>query len=150
MNRVDDAARLFTERNSCSQAVFAAYAPSLGIGSSEALSLASGFGGGMHVGGTCGAATGAVLVLGVRYGGEDCGADRKAVMAAVESFYARFRERVGATDCPTILGCDVRTSQGMDTVREQGLRELLCLPAVRAAAEILEEMLATTQPEGIE
>lgn len=141
MDRVADAGRLFMEGASCSQAVFAAYAPSLGMEHAEALRLASGFGGGMHIGGTCGAATGAVLVLGLRFAGNDSAADRHAVMAAVESFYERFRDRMGAVDCPEILGCDVRTPGGRDAVREQGLREGRCLPAVRAAAEILEQML---------
>jgi len=142
MSRIDDAAKLFTDGNSCSQAVFAAFAPSLGVDAEQARRLAAGFGGGMHIGGTCGAATGAVLVLGLRYAGDDSGSDRKAVMSAVETFYARFVEQVGATECPAILECDVRTSEGRALVREQGLREKRCLPAVRAAAEILEDMLA--------
>ena len=141
MSRVDDAARLFADGKSCSQAVFAAFAPSLGVDAAEALRLASGFGGGMHIGGTCGAATGAVLVIGLRFAGDDCAEDRSTVMAAVESFYQRFLEEVGAMDCPAILGCDVRSSEGKALVRERGLRESRCLPAVRAAARILEDML---------
>lgn len=142
MSRIDEAARLFTGRASCSQAVFAAFAPSLGVDSAQALRLASGFGGGMHIGGTCGAATGAVLALGLRYAGDDSARERKAVMAAVEAFLARFVEHVGASECPAILECDVSTPEGMAFMREQGLRETRCLPAVRAAAQILEDMLA--------
>ena len=141
MSQADDAVQLFRDGLSCSQAVFTAFAPSLGVDPAEAVRIAAGFGGGMHIGGTCGAATGAVLVLGLRYAGDDCSADRHAVMAAVESFYARFLERVGATDCPAILECDVRTSEGSEFMREHGLREARCVPAVRAAARILEEML---------
>ncbi|MHB1341330.1 MAG: C-GCAxxG-C-C family protein [Coriobacteriia bacterium] len=141
MSRVDTAGQLFTDGKSCSQAVFAAFAPSLGVDEAQALRLASGFGGGMHIGATCGAATGAVLALGLRYAGDDSGTDRHAVMAAVETFFERFADRVGAIDCPAILGCDIRTEEGQATSREQGLRESRCLPAVRAAASILEEML---------
>jgi C_GCAxxG_C_C family probable redox protein len=112
------------------------------VDADQALRLAAGFGGGMHIGGTCGAATGAVLALGLRYAGDDSASDRHAVMGAVETFYARFGEQVGATDCPAILECDVRTSEGRALVRERGLRETRCLPAVRAAAQILEDMLA--------
>ena len=141
MSQADVAAQLFTDGKSCSQAVFAAFAPSLGKDFAEALRLASGFGGGMHIGGTCGAATGGVLVLGLRYAGDDCSEDRRTVMAAVESFYARFLKEVGATDCPSILECDVRSAEGRALVREQDLRQTRCVPAVRAAAQILEEML---------
>jgi C_GCAxxG_C_C family probable redox protein len=146
VSRVDDAAQLFTDGKSCSQAVFAAFAPSLGMEAAQALRLAAGLGGGMHIGGTCGAATGAVLVLGLRYGGHDCGAGRKTVMTAVDSFFARFLAQVGATDCPAILECDIRSSEGAETVREQGLREARCLPAVCAAVQILEEMLESDGP----
>lgn len=142
MSRVDDAAQFFNDGASCSQAVFAAFAPSLGVEAGQALRLASGFGGGMHIGGTCGAATGAVLALGLAYAGDDSASDRHAVMGAVETFFARFAEQVGATECPAILECDVRTDEGRALVREQGLREARCLPAVRAAAQILDDMLA--------
>ncbi|MDF1543205.1 MAG: C-GCAxxG-C-C family protein [Anaerosomatales bacterium] len=141
MSRIDDAARLFTDGASCSQAVFVAFAPSLGVDTAQALKFASGFGGGMHIGGTCGAATGAVLALGLAYAGDDSASDRHAVMGAVETFFARFGEQVGATECPAVLECDVRTAEGRALVREQGLREKRCLPAVRAAAQIVEEML---------
>ena len=141
MSRVDDAAQLFSDGKSCSQAVFAVFAPSFGVDAAEALRLASGLGGGMRIGGACGAATGALLVLGLMYARDDGTQDRTAVTAAVESFYARFLEQVGATDCPAILGCDVRSPDGRDIMRKRGLRESRCLPAVRAAAGILEQML---------
>lgn len=141
-NRVDDAGQLFTDGTSCSQAVFVAFAPSLGVDAEQALKLASGFGGGMHIGGTCGAATGVVLAIGLAYAGDDSASDRHAVMGAVETFFARFSQQVGATECPAILECHVRTAEGRDLVRERGLREARCLPAVRAAAQILEDMLA--------
>ncbi|MFU8891710.1 MAG: C-GCAxxG-C-C family protein [Anaerosomatales bacterium] len=145
MSRIDDAARHFTDGASCSQAVFVAFAPSLGVDADQALRLASGFGGGMHIGGTCGAATGAVLALGLAYAGEDSASDRHAVMGAVETFFERFGEQVGATECPAVLECDVRTAEGRALVREQGLREKRCLPAVRAAAQIVEEMLVADE-----
>jgi C_GCAxxG_C_C family probable redox protein len=142
VSRVDDAAQFFNDGASCSQAVFAAFAPSLGVDAGQAFRFASGFGGGMHIGGTCGAATGAVLALGLAYAGDDSASDRHAVMGAVEAFFERFGEQVGATQCPAILECDVRTAEGKALVREHGLRETRCLPAVRAAAQILDDMLA--------
>lgn len=83
---------------------------------------------------------GAVLTLGLLYGNDDSAIDRNTVMRAVESFHERFRELVGATGCPDVLGCDIRSPEGRALSREQGLRETRCLQAVRAAAQILEEM----------
>lgn len=145
MDRVDTAESLFLARNSCSQAVACAFASVVGLDEREAMRLASGFGGGMRIGGACGAATGAVLILGLAFDGDDDAGGRKRVMAEVETFYASFRDRVGAIDCPAILGCDFRSPEGRDFMNEHGLREARCLPAVRAAAQILDEMLESDE-----
>ena len=140
--RVDDACRLFTDRYSCSQAVFTAFAPSFGIAPAQSLRLSAALGGGIRAGGACGAVLGALLVLGLAGCDEECTPEsRHAVMALVDTFNARFRERVGSLDCPGILGYDVMIPGQRAIVQEQGLRESRCLQAVRTAAEILEELL---------
>lgn len=142
MSRVDDAGQLFTDRYSCSQAVFAAFAPSFGISRTESLKLSAALGGGIRAGGACGAVLGALLVLGLAGCDEQCTPEsRHEVMAAVDTFHARFQQRVGSLDCPGILGYDIRIPEQRAIVQEQGLRESRCLQAVRAAAEILEELL---------
>jgi C_GCAxxG_C_C family probable redox protein len=141
MSRADTAARLFTERYSCSQAVFAAFAPELGVDHRSALRLSAGLGGGMRIGSTCGAATGALVVLGLQYCDEECSAEsRGRLMRAVETFFERFEDEVGATACPDILGCDFRTQEGKRLMDEQHLRDSVCLTAVRAAVRVLETM----------
>ncbi len=143
MSRVDAASQLFRDRYSCSQAVFAAFAPSFGITTSQALRLSAALGGGVRAGSTCGAALGALLVLGLSDCDEDCTPEsRHQVMSMVDTFNARFLERVGSLDCPGILGYDVRVAEQRAIVQEEGLRESRCLPAVRAAAEILEGLLS--------
>lgn len=143
MNRIDQAARLFTEGYSCSQAVFAPFAPDYDISHAEALRLSAGLGGGLRAGSACGAAVGALLVLGLDRCDQECSKEsRHEVMRAVESFNERFSERAGGFECPAVLGHDVRCPDERALVQEQGLRESRCLPAVRAAAEILEELLA--------
>lgn len=142
MSRVHDAGQAFADRYSCSQAVFATFAPSFGLASSQALQLASPLGGGLRAGGTCGAVLGALLVLGLACCDEGCTPEsRHGVMTAVDAFNARFLERIGSLDCPGILGYDVRDPEQQAVARELGLRETRCLEAVRAAAEILEELL---------
>lgn len=143
MSRVDEAGRLFTDRYSCSQAVFAAFAPSFGVPAAHALRLSAALGGGIRAGSACGAVLGALLVLGLARCDEECTPEnRHDVMDAVDAFNGRFLERVGSLDCPGILGYDVRDPEQRAIVQEQGLRESRCLVAVRAAAEILEELLA--------
>lgn len=59
----------FDEGFSCSQSVFSAFAPELGLDREMALRVATAFGGGMgHRGDTCGAVTGAFLAIGLKHG----------------------------------------------------------------------------------
>jgi len=120
-----------------------AYAPSVGLEADAAARLAVGFAAGMRLGGTCGAVTGAIMVLGLALCEGDCTApDGRAKLAApFRVFNERFAEKMGALDCPGILGCDLRTPGGMATAEERGLFDTVCMDAVREAACILEDMI---------
>ena len=67
MSHTDLALSRFSEGFSCSQSVLAAFAPELGLDADAALRVSAAFGGGMgRLGDTCGAVTGALMVLGLR------------------------------------------------------------------------------------
>jgi C_GCAxxG_C_C family probable redox protein len=63
MNEVDQAESLFRSGCACSQAVLGTYGPRLGLSETEALRVSAGFAGGMRMAETCGAVTGAIMVL---------------------------------------------------------------------------------------
>jgi C_GCAxxG_C_C family probable redox protein len=95
------------------------------------------------MGETCGAVTGAFMVIGLKYGkarDEDDGA-RDRTYELVGEFVARFKDRHGSIVCRELLGCDLSNPEGLTTAREKGLFETLCPHLVRDAAEILEEIL---------
>jgi C_GCAxxG_C_C family probable redox protein len=144
MNRPAVAVAAFKEGYSCSQAILVAHAEALGLPRQTALRIASGFGGGMgRLAETCGAVTGSVMVLGLRYGGV-AAADREAkeqTYARVQEFVSRFQARCGATTCRKLLGCDISTPEGLQQAQDQGLTVTLCPQFVLAAAEVLEELL---------
>jgi C_GCAxxG_C_C family probable redox protein len=143
MTKVEQAVSYFKKGFSCSQAIVAAYAPSLGMDRDMALKIASGFGGGMgRLAETCGAVTGAFMVLGLKYG--SAASDREAketVYALVREFAARFQVRHGSLVCRDLLGCDLNTPEGLALAQEKKLSSTVCPPYVETAAEILEEML---------
>jgi C_GCAxxG_C_C family probable redox protein len=143
MNSVSDAMGLFDKGCACSQAILAVYGARFGLEREVAMRIASGFAGGMRMAETCGAVTGAFMVLGLRHGTEACVTQRgrKAVYAAVQDFTAHFQARNGTVVCRDLLGCDVATPKGLDTAKKQGLFKTKCLKMVRDAAEILETML---------
>ena len=142
MSKAAEAVELFRNGCACSQAVLTVYGAPYGLDRPTAMRLAAGFAGGMRLGRTCGAVTGAVMVLGLRHGGDDCerSAGRQAVNAAVRDFVARFERRNGSSECRAILGCDISTPEGLKSAQDQGLFKTVCPKMVRDAGEILEEM----------
>ena len=145
MEPKDLACARFEEGFSCSQAVFSAYAEQFGLDRETALKIAGGFGGGMgRMAQTCGAVTGAFMVIGLKYGAidaEDKETKEKAY-ALVREFSDRFKSRHGSIVCQDLLGCDISKPEGERVAREQKLFKTICPKLVKDAAEILEEMLS--------
>ena len=148
MSAVAEAVKLFREGCACSQAMLSVYGPALGLERGTAMRVAAGFAGGMRLGETCGAVTGAFMVLGLHRCSDDCATPtgRQAVYAAVTEFASRFRERNTTTICKELLGCDISTPEGMKQAQEQGLFRTICPKLVEDAAEILEHMMTGSQP----
>jgi C_GCAxxG_C_C family probable redox protein len=143
MNRIETAVSRFAEGFNCSQAVFSAYAERLGLDEADALRVAAGFGGGMgRMAETCGAVTGALMALGMKYGGTTPDrATKERVYQQVRQFAAQFKTLHGSLACRDLLGCDIGTAEGQKIAVEQNLFVAKCPEFVRAAAEILEELL---------
>jgi len=109
-----------------------------------ALKVSQAFGGGMgQMGETCGAVTGAFMVIGLKYGrtrADDDEAKRKTY-ALVKEFSEKFKARNGTIICRELLGCDLSTSEGQRIAKSEGLFSTVCPRFVQDAAEILEEIL---------
>lgn len=148
MDKVSEAVQKFRDGCACSQAILATYGPSFGLPQELAMQVAAGFAGGMRMAETCGAVTGAFMVLGLRHCPGDCStaAGRKEAYGRVIEFANRFKSRTGALTCRDLLGCDVSTPEGLKQAQEQNLFKTTCVDMVRDAAEILEAMLAESQP----
>lgn len=142
MSAIHEASRLFLSGCACSQSVFAACGEPLGVPRELALRIASGFAGGMKTAGTCGAVTGAIMVLGMRYGTGECAtaAGRERVYRAVREFSEEFRRRHGSLLCRELLGCDTSTPEGHRRARELNLFRTRCVALVEGAVTLLEEM----------
>lgn len=141
---MDRAVECFCGGAACSQAIAAIYGPDLGLPREQAMKLASGFAGGMRLGETCGAVTGAFMVLGLRFAGPHCDQrdGRGDVYAALGQFVAKFQQRNRSVVCKQLLGCDISTPEGAQKATREGLFRTICPDLVKDAAEILEEMLS--------
>jgi C_GCAxxG_C_C family probable redox protein len=132
----------FGEGFSCSQSVLGAFACDLGLDTDVALRVSAAFGGGMgRTGGSCGAVTGALMVLGLRYG--PTVADKVAkdlTYAQARDFIARFEARHRATSCADLLGINIGTPEGHSAARDAKLFKTVCPVLVASAVAILQEM----------
>jgi C_GCAxxG_C_C family probable redox protein len=143
VDKADLAVQCFKETFNCAQAIVSAYGPKLGLDREIGLKVAAAFGGGIaRTGETCGAVTGALMVIGLAYGrikAEDKESAEKTHDTAL-AFLEHFRARNYTILCRELLGCDVGTPEGKEFAKEQKLGEKLCSQFVRDAAEILEEL----------
>jgi len=142
MDKVKEAVSAFQAGFNCSQAIVGTYGPEHGLSPLDSLRVSCGFGGGMRRGDTCGAVSGALMVLGMRYGPKDV-SDTSAkddVYSKVTEFCRRYESRCDSITCRELLGCDISTEEGMKQARENNLFKTVCPKMVQTAAEILEEM----------
>jgi C_GCAxxG_C_C family probable redox protein len=97
----------------------------------------------MRMAQTCGAVTGAFMVLGLKRAGDNCEQrdGRENIYAAIREFAAKFQQRNRTLVCKELLGCDISTPQGAQRATKDGLFRSICPKLVQDAAEILEEML---------
>ena len=86
---------------------------------------------------TCGAVTGAFMVIGCKHGkfreGDDAAKERTYIL--MQTFTDRFMERRGSITCRDLLGCDIAEA------REKNLFDSVCADAVKDAAAVLEDLL---------
>ena len=144
MNRIEQAVACFKEGFSCSQAVLSTYGPTLGLDRKTALRVSGAFGGGMgRMGQTCGAVTGAFMVIGLKYGktrAED-NQTRDKAYSLVREFVDRFKSRNGSIVCKELLGCDMSTPEGRKLSEEKKLVASVCPKFVQDACEIIEQTI---------
>lgn len=125
----------------CAQSVLLAYVQDINLDQKTALCIARGFGGGMTMGETCGAVTGAYMVLGLKINNEGKTYDqiKAESKAAVRKFNDLFLARHGSLKCKELLGVDLSQADGSQKASEQNLFTTVCVDLVGSAAQILQE-----------
>jgi len=148
MNNVEKTVAFFNQGYNCAQSILATFAPQLGLDEKTALKIASGFGGGMgRQGYTCGAVSGAYMVLGLKYGCTDAkNTDAKEkIYKQVQEFAGLFRARNKTTRCNDLLGHDISSPEERQIMADKNLFGTLCPGFVGDAAEILQQLLDDTE-----
>lgn len=143
MDYIKKANEIFSKKYHCSQAVLTAFASELGITETQALKLGGCFGSGMCKGEVCGAVTGALMALGLRYGQcdtEDLMSRYKTSEVTIEML-ERFKKENGSYICRELLGCDLSDEEGIRIAKEKELFTKFCPKMVESATRIAEELM---------
>lgn len=144
MDKTQKAVEYFSKGYNCSQAIFTAFNEDNKISEKTALKMSCGFGAGCgRLGLTCGAVSGAYLIIGQKYGKfrEDDNAAKEKTYEKVREFSQRFIDRNKSVNCTDLLDCHLGTPQGMEKAHKEGLVAKICPRLVRDAAEILGEII---------
>ncbi len=146
MTHTEKAELMFSQGFNCSQAVLSTFADECGISEQTALKIATQFGGGARKGEMCGAVSGALMVLGLKYGYDRdtlSPAIRSYAYGVAEDFMTRFAQKNGSVVCRDLLGYDVSKPEDMEKIKEQSLFVKVCPMMIRCAVELLDEMLGS-------
>lgn len=143
-SKVEQAVSYFQDGFNCSQSILASYCTEFGLNQSIALKLATGFGGGMgRLGKTCGAVSGALMVIGLKYGRDkiEDNTSKEKTYTIVQKFINKFIKLNKSISCNELLDCDINTLEGLNSAKEKNLFSTLCPDFVRTSAEIIEKLL---------
>jgi len=144
MTKSDDALASFRKGFTCSSAVFSAFSDDLGLESETALKIACGFGAGISkTGNICGAVSGAIMVIGLKYGMVKTGDDpaTENTRALTRQFIQEFAAKNGSVNCTELLGYNLSIVDEYEKAREKKLFVTKCPEYVRDATAILEKIL---------
>jgi C_GCAxxG_C_C family probable redox protein len=139
-----NAISLFSSGLNCAQSVLTAYTDKLDIEKSLAINISCGFGGGMgRLQETCGAVTGAFMVLSIYNGRKYAENGVKKIMtySMVQEFNRKFVARHGTSNCKALLNCDLTTEEGLLYHQTNNLSEKVCEKCIRSSVQIINALI---------
>lgn len=142
MTKAERAVQLFADGFNCSQAVLTVFAEDFGIDEKLTLMLGTQFGGGARNAEMCGAVSGALMVLGLKYGHYRQGdtEQKSRAYAIAVDFTKRFKEANGSIVCRDLLGYDLTKAEDAAIIKEKNLFGTICPEMIKSAVEIIEEI----------
>ena len=145
MDKQTTATNFFRGQFNCSQSVLATFGPEGGLSEDESLRIATAFGAGMgrqqHI---CGAITGALMVLGLKYGKglNDPEERKKYTYQLTKEFFDEFKRLNGSENCLELLdGLDMNNPVDNKKIVERNYFEIRCEKYVSDAVNILSKMI---------
>jgi C_GCAxxG_C_C family probable redox protein len=145
MTKPEKAIGYFEQGFNCSQSVLTAFCRELNIPEDDLLRISCAFGGGMGRRQlTCGAVSGALMVLGLHFGRgrEDDISLKTITYEKAAEFMKEFETRNGTLNCKELLrGLNMHDPEEMKKIEEMNLFRTSCYQYARDAVEIAEKII---------
>ena len=146
MEKEEQARKKFVDGRNCCQAVFATFAPELGVDEATALRIASSFGGGIgRLREVCGAFSGLCMVAGLLRGYADgeTPEEKAAHYALIQELAEKFKKEHGSLICREILQLskDAPTPPTPEARTTKYYSNRPCERCVGTAARLCEELI---------
>lgn len=142
-NCIKNSCDLFEDGFHCSQAVFAGFSEKLGLDKDTALKIGGCFGSGMNKGEVCGAVTGALMAIGLKYGQSDLNDSNSRQLSAQKccQYLEEFKKEKGSYMCRDLLGYDFSDKDDLQIIIKTQCWRDICPEIVKYASELLDRML---------
>jgi C_GCAxxG_C_C family probable redox protein len=145
MNKQEKAIKYFRDKFNCSQAVLTVFGTECGLCENDCLKISCAFGGGMgRQQFTCGAITGAMMVLGLKYGKaiNDPEEKKEITYLKTREFFNEFKKLNGSVNCRELLnGLDLNDPADHQQIIDQKLFDIKCEKCVADAVNIVEALI---------
>lgn len=144
MTHREKALQIMAANANCAQSVLGAFADELGLTEEQAMGISFCFFSGMRKADVCGAVSGALMVIGMKYGQKKAGdiTTRSNGARIQDDFLKRFAEANGSCLCRDLLGVDISIPEKAEYARNQGMFKEVCPCLVASAVDILEQILS--------
>lgn len=138
---VERCCKHFEDGYNCCETVLLAFSEILGMENNTIPEIATPFGGGIHQRQyMCGALTGALMAIGLKYGRSTAEGDREIPTEKSRKIIEKFIERYGNTNCIEILGYGPGDLEKIQQDKPR-IKATICTPLIKQVAQWLWEEL---------
>ena len=144
MTKAEDAVALFQQGFNCTQSILSVFAPDFGLDRDMGRRISHGFGAGIaRTNKLCGTISGAIMVIGLRYGGirPDDTAAKEKTYAVVAEFLREFKTHYGSLACTDLLGYNLSDPEQFADAKTHKVAMERCPTFIRGAVEIVETLI---------
>jgi C_GCAxxG_C_C family probable redox protein len=99
--------------------------------------ISAGFGGGIgRCGSVCGALTGAIMAVGIKYASNETAVEKRAkAYAYAKTLLKTFEEQNGTTFCRDLIKYDLSNNEEVAKFRQEGIPQKVCSKLIKSSIE---------------